>query len=451
MRWARIPTLLVLGLLGFAWLLDRALPPPMARFENLAREVAARDGRTLSVLPAPGGVWRLRTAPEDVPPHLLALLIAAEDGRFHLHPGVDPLALARAAAQWIRAGRVISGGSTLSMQAARLLEPRPRNVRSKLIEIARALQLEWRHGKRGVLEIWLTLAPQGGNLEGLRAGSLAWFGRPVSALDTSEAALLVALARRPEALRPDRHPEAARRARDAVLHARAPDVASGAEIALAGDIPARRLPMPRHAPHLAREVREGPTTIDLDLQRGLEALAREALQRLPDRVSLAIMVSDLHSREMRALIGGDWMNPARAGALDLSRAVRSPGSALKPLIYALAFEAGVVTPDTVMEDLPRRFGDYAPENFDRAFQGRLRIADALRQSLNQPAVALLNEIGPLRLASVMKTGGALPRLPPGSEPSLPLALAAWVSLCAKWWGSMRCWVMAAAWRARARA
>ena len=410
------------ALAGAAWMLDRALPPPMARFENLAREVTARDGRTLSVLPAAGGIWRLRTRPEDVPPPLLALLITAEDGRFHSHPGVDPLALARAATQWIRAGRVVSGGSTLSMQAARLLEPRPRNLRSKLIEIARALQLEWRYGKHGVLEIWLTLAPQGGNLEGLRAGSLAWFGRAPAALDAAESALLVALARRPEALRPDRHPEAARRARDAVLLARAPEVASSAEIALAGAVPAERHPLPRLAPHLARQLREGPSTFDLDLQRAVEGIAGEALQRLPDRVSLAIMVSDLSSRETRALVGGDWMNPSRAGALDLSRAVRSPGSALKPLIYALAFEAGTVTPDTVLDDLPRRFGDYAPENFDRAFQGRLRIADALRQSLNQPAVALLDQLGPLRLASAMKAAGVLPRLPPGAEPSLPLAL-----------------------------
>lgn len=422
MRWAAILVSAVPALLGGAWLLDRALPPPMARFENLAREVTARDGRVLSVLPAAGGIWRLRTRPEDAPPHLLALLVAAEDGRFHAHPGVDPLALARAASQWIRAGRVVSGGSTLSMQAARLLEPRPRTLRSKAIEIARALQLEWRYGKRGVLEIWLTLAPQGGNLEGLRAGALAWFGRAPSALDPAESALLVALARRPEALRPDRHPEAARRARDAVLQARAPDIASPAEIALAGEVPVRRRNLPRLAPHLARQVREGATTIDLDLQRAVEAVAREALHRLPERVSLAVMVSDLRSRETRALVGGDWMNPARAGALDLSRAVRSPGSTLKPLIYALAFEAGTVTPDTVLEDLPRRFGDYAPENFDRAFQGRLRIADALRQSLNQPAVALLNELGPLRLASAMKAAGVPPRLPPGTEPSLPLAL-----------------------------
>jgi penicillin-binding protein 1C len=412
----------VAALCGAAWALDRVFPPDMTRFETRAREVTARDGRLLAVWPAPGGMWRLRTRAEDVPPHLIELLIAAEDRRFQAHPGVDPIALARAAVQWARAGRVVSGGSTLSMQAARLLEPRPRTLRSKVIEIARALQLEWRFGKPGVLEVWLTLAPQGGNVEGLRAGALTWFGRPVQGLDVAESALLVAFARRPEATRPDRHPAAAQRARDAVLHARAPEVATQAELALAGHVPSRRLPFPRLAAHHAREVGEGRTTLDFELQRGVEAVARTALPRLGERVSVAIMVADLATGEARAIHGGFWMASTRAGALDLSRAVRSPGSALKPFVYALAFEIGVVTPETLLDDLPRRFGDYAPENFDRAFQGRLRVADALRNSLNQPAVALLSEVGPLRLAAVMKSAGAPPRLPPGASPSLPLAL-----------------------------
>ncbi|MCU0887801.1 MAG: transglycosylase domain-containing protein, partial [Rubritepida sp.] len=168
---------LALGAAGL-WALDRALPPDLARYEAAAREVTAQDGRLLAVWPAPGGVWRLPTRAANAPPQLIAMLLAAEDRRFAAHPGVDPLALARAALQWARAGRVVSGGSTLSMQAARLLEPRPRTLRSKAIEIARAVQLEWRFGKAGVLDIWLTLAPQGGNIEGLRAGALAWFGRP---------------------------------------------------------------------------------------------------------------------------------------------------------------------------------------------------------------------------------------------------------------------------------
>jgi penicillin-binding protein 1C len=185
------------------------------------------------------------------------------------------------------------------MQAARLLEPRPRTLRSKAIETWRALQLEWRFGKAGVLEIWLTLAPQGGNLEGLRAGALAWFGRPLHGLDAGEVALLIALARHREAPRPDRHPEAALRARDAVLHRRAPGLASSAELALAA-IPGQRHPMPRHAPHAA-----ALPTLDLDLQRAAQAPATGALARLPERVSLALVVMNISSREIRALVGGD--------------------------------------------------------------------------------------------------------------------------------------------------
>ncbi len=433
LRPLRHAALALLALAASLLLLDRLLPPDLSRLHATAIEMQDRHGRPLSVLPAQGGVWRLRTTPADVPPHLLDMLLAAEDRRFHAHPGVDPLALARAAFQWARAGRVVSGGSTLSMQVARLLEPRPRTLRSKAIEAFRALQLEARLGKQGVLEAWLTLAPQGGNLEGIRAGSLAWFGREPATLDAAEAALLVALARRPEATRPDRHPDAARRARDAVLLARAAGAGGVTDaeraLALAAPIPGRRAALPRLAPHLARELARGAepgsriaTTLDRDLQRAAEAIAARALPALPDRAAIALIVAETGSREIRALVGGAFGDPGRAGALDLTRAVRSPGSALKPLVYALAFEQGIARPDSVLADLPLRFGAYAPENFDRGFLGRVTAADALRQSLNLPAVALLQELGPLRLAAAMKAAGAPPRLPPGGEPALPLAL-----------------------------
>jgi penicillin-binding protein 1C len=425
--------LLALALLATPLALDRLFPPDLARYHAAGIEVLDREGRILSTLPAPGGIWRLRTDAADVPPHLRAMLVAAEDRRFRAHPGVDPLALARAAFQWIRAGRVVSGGSTLTMQAARLLEPRPRTIRSKAIEVFRALQLEARFSKDEILGIWLTLAPQGGNLEGLQAGSLAWFGRAPATLDAADSALLIALARRPEALRPDRHAEAARRARDAVLLARAAGAggvtAAERAGALAAAVPDRRRPMPRLAPHLARELaRDAPpgarirTTLDHDLQRAAERVASEALPALPGRAALALVIADLETREVRALVGGAFGEEARAGSLDLTRAVRSPGSALKPFLYALAFEQGVVRPESVLADLPLRFGSYAPENFDRGFAGRVTAADALRQSLNLPAVALLHEVGPLRFASLLKASGAPPRLPPGAEPSLPLAL-----------------------------
>lgn len=427
----RLLLLAALLLPAGAILLDRMFPPDLSRLRAAGVEVVDRDGRSLAVLPAPGGVWRLRTGVAAVPPVLLELLVAAEDRRFRDHWGVDPLALARAVGQWVRAGRVVSGGSTLTMQAARLLEPRPRTLRSKLIEMFRAFQLEARFGKDEILGIWLTLAPQGGNLEGVRAGALAWFGRPAAQLDAAESALLIALARRPAALRPDRHPEAARAARDNVLARRGgPAAGLSAEdraLAQAAPMPARRLAMPRLAPHLAREVARGASgavavTLEAGLQRATERLAADVLATLPDRTALAIVVADVATREVRALVGGEWGSEARAGALDLSRAVRSPGSALKPFLYAMAFERGIVTPGTLIADLPRHFGAYAPENIDRGFVGRVTTADALRMSLNLPAVALLDQVGALRFASGLKQAGAAPRLPRGAEASLPLVL-----------------------------
>lgn len=406
--------------------LDRLFPPDLTRWREAGTEVLDREGRPLSVLPAPGGYWRLRTTVADVPPHLVEMLIAAEDRRFRWHPGVDPVALARAAWQWARAGgRVVSGGSTLTMQAVRLLEPRPRTLRSKAIEALRALQLETRFSKDEILAIWLTLAPQGGNLEGVRAGALAWFGRTARLLDPAEAALLVAIPRHPARFRPDRHPDAARAERDALATRRARLAEPGP--ILAAEVPKARRPLPRHAPHLARELaRQGgeriPTTLSLPLQRAAEALAAESLRDLPERAAVALVVADLAGREVRALVGGAWMEEGRAGALDLTRAVRSPGSALKPFLYAMAFEAGIARPGTVISDLPRRFGSYAPENFDRGFAGRVTAGEALRMSLNLPAVALLEQLGALRFASALKAAGAPPRLPSGALPSLPLAL-----------------------------
>ncbi len=409
--------------------LDRLFPPNLTRLHSVGAEVQDRDGRILSVLPASGGFWRLATRPDDVAPVLLDLLIAAEDRRFYQHPGVDPLALGRAAGQWLRAGRVVSGGSTITMQAARLLEPRPRGLRAKAIEIFRAFQLEARFSKREILGIWLTLAPQGGNIEGIRAGALAWFGRPAKRLDAAEAALLIALARRPASLSPDRHAEAARAARDDVLKRRGAAMLSPEDqaFALAAPLPSARLPMPGLAPHLARELaRSGGSPIrsslDAGLQRASERLAAEALVRLPERASVALIIADLRTRETRALVGGVFGAESRAGALDLTRATRSPGSALKPFLYAMAFEQGLVRPDTLLSDLPRRFGAYAPENFDRGFVGRITAAEALRLSLNLPAVALLDGVGPARFAASLRAAGAAPVLPRGADASLPLAL-----------------------------
>ncbi len=403
---------LLLALLALLIGLDRAYPPALARIGVVGTEIVDRAGRTLALRPAPGGVWRFRTAADEVSPVFLETLVRTEDRRFYQHPGVDPAALLRAVIQDARAGHIVSGGSTLTMQAARLLEPRPRTVRSKLIEIARALQLEWHFSKREILGIWLTLAPYGGNLEGVRAGALAWYGIPPRLLEADQAALLVAIPRRPEALRPDRHAARVTQLRDRILTEPGPPV------------PVHRVALPVHARQMVpgRAPRIA-TTLDLPLQSALERMADGRLQTMPDRVSLGIVIADLQSREVRALVsGGSGRSEPRAWALDLTRAVRSPGSALKPFIYAMAMQEGFVAPETRVEDLPRRFGAYAPEDFDRGFAGSVTAAEALRRSLNLPAVALLDRIGPLRFAAALQATGIALRLPPGADPSLPIAL-----------------------------
>jgi penicillin-binding protein 1C len=256
----------------------------------------------------------------------------------------------------------------------------------------------------------------------VRAGSLAWFGVPPEALEPAQAALLVAIPRRPERLRPDRHPAAAIAVRDRVL---AVGIRAGLFNAVATPVPKARVALPRHAPQLAMSLPREPrirTTLDLALQTALERLGAERLQTLPEHVSLAMLIADARAREVRAVYPGAWGDQWRAGSADLTQAVRSPGSALKPFIYAMAFADGIAAPDTVLPDLPRRFGGYAPENFDRGFAGSITAGEALRRSLNLPAVALLDRIGPLRFAATLRFAGARLRLPRGADASLPLAL-----------------------------
>ena len=408
-RWIAAGAVLALaaGVLG----LDRAFPPDLARLAGVGSEVLDRSGRLLAVRPAPGGVWRFRAAADAVDPGLVALLVRTEDRQFWRHPGVNPLALLRAAAQDLRAGRIVSGGSTLTMQVARLLEPRPRTWRSKLIEIGRAMQLEARFSKRDILGMWLTLAPYGGNLEGVEAGSLAWLGMAPRHLEPAEAALLVAIPRRPEALRPDRHPVPAQALRDRVL-----GEAGGA-------VAARRLPMPRHASQVLAALPAAEivaTTLDLPVQVALERLLAERARDLAEHVAVAVVVADARTHEIRAVAQAS--SGGNGGALDLSRAVRSPGSALKPFIYAMAFQDGIAGPETLLDDAPRRFGRYAPEDFDRGFAGAVTAADALRRSLNVPAVGLLDRVGPLRFAATLEAAGVHLRMPAGAAASLPLAL-----------------------------
>jgi len=408
--------------------------PALDRAAQLSVLILARDGSILRGFLTADGKWRLPLAADNVDPLYRRMLIAAEDRRFDAHPGVDPLAALRAVGQLLTLGRVVSGASTLTMQTVRLLGRRPRTLRSKFVEMAEALGLERQLGKDVILGAYLTLAPFGGNLEGVRAASLAYFSREPSRLSAAEAALLVAIPRSPERLRPDRHPEAARGARDAVLR-RMLDAGVVTQLAydeaLSEPVPSERLAMPFRAPHLARALRDGQdplqpsrTTIDALLQRQTEALLQREAAALERHATLAALVIDNRSREVRAYVGNAvFRAKSRRGTLDMARAVRSPGSALKPFIYAMAFDRLIVHPETMLDDRRRYFGDYAPSDFDGKFQGEISAREALRYSLNVPAVAVLERLGPGRFTGALAAAGIRLHMPqPAGEPGLAIAL-----------------------------
>ena len=383
---------------SFAWTRYTASlgPLDLAASREGSTIVVDRDGRLLRPFTLPDGRWRLPATTHDVDPRYIAMLVAYEDGRFYQHDGVDLRALVRAGAQWLIRGHVVSGGSTLSMQVARLIEPRPeRTLAAKLRQIARALEIEREVGKPGTLDRYLTLAPFGGNLEGVRAASLAYFGKEPLRLTVAEAALLVALPQSPEARRPDRSPAVARAARNRVLdRVEARGIISAADAAAAKrePVPEARLAFPALASHAAeeavaadRQAKVIKLSIDARLQAKLETLTKESVARLGAKLSAAIVVIDNASGEIRARVGAADANDAsRDGAIDMSRAPRSPGSALKPFIYALAFEQGLAHPETQLFDRPMRYGAYAPENFNLGYEGAVTARKALQMSLNFP-------------------------------------------------------------------
>jgi penicillin-binding protein 1C len=409
-------------------------PAPLGEGLAFSALVVDRDGKLLRPYATPEGRWRLPATRENVDPRFLELLLAYEDKRFSTHHGVDPLALGRALVQLITQGRIVSGASTISMQVARLLEPRgARSFKAKLRQILRAIEIERALLKDEILALYLSLAPYGGNLEGVRAASLAYFGKEPRRLTLGEAAMLVGLPQSPEQRRPDRSTAAARNARDRVLdRAAAAGIVPFDEIARAKreSVPEGRKPMPILAPHAAdAAVAAAPErsvhrlTIDAALQRNLEELARERARALGPDMSVAILAIDHATGEVLARVASaDYFDVRRAGQVDMTAAVRSPGSTLKPFIYGLGFEDGLIHPDTLIDDRPVRFGGYAPENFDLNFQGTVTVRRALQLSLNVPAVAVLDKVGASRFATRLKQAGGSLVLPAGEVPGLAMGL-----------------------------
>ncbi len=433
--WAVIALLAVPALLlaGFGALVAALPMPSLTSAQDVSQVVLADDGQILDAYLAGDGMWRLPTSAKDVPPFYLSMLLAYEDKRFFRHHGVDPLAVLRATYQLLRHGHVVSGASTLTMQVARLLKDQPPGLLGKFWQAALAVKLERKLDKQEILRLYLTLAPFGGNIEGVRMASLRYFGKEPRELQVAEAALLIALPQSPERRRPDLHPGEARAARDMVLDRMAAQgVLSSSAVALAkrSRMPTGRSEYPVLARHLADRLHRGSphavviqTLIDRSLQQRVEAIGRAAVMRQPDPANIAVLVVRNADLAVRCYLGGAaYFDSERAGMVDLVEAMRSPGSALKPLIYGIAFEDLLVHPDTIVTDDAVNLNGYAPENFDRTYRGDLRIRDALIASVNTIPVLLLHSIEPERFVNRLLNAGIDVELPDELPAGLAVAI-----------------------------
>ena len=433
--------------------MDLLFPLPPAAFQGAATPgtlvVLAADGTPLRTWASTDGALRHPIQPEAVSPLYLEALRHYEDRWFEWHPGINPVAMLRALGQWAWHGRVVSGGSTLTMQVARILEmndatrgtetkPAPRTVATKLRQMARALQLEWHLSKRDILTLYLNHAPMGGQVQGIEMASRAYLGKPAASLSHAEAALLVALPQSPSRLRPDRAPGLAQGARDKVLTRMAAlgvwPAATVADAKLervfAPPLKARWL-APLAAERLRTEAKGRAaetagvvhSTLDAALQMRLEQVLLDRLSQLPPAVSVAALVVENDSLAVRGYAGSaDFSDNQRAAHVDMVRGVRSPGSTLKPFLYAMALDEGLIHSESLLVDAPQNFGGYAPGNFQASFSGPVSVSEALDRSLNVPAVDLLERLGPARFAAHLRNAGVKLRMPAGATPNLSLIL-----------------------------
>lgn len=418
-------------LMAMLWVVDKLFPLPMPE-DGMARVVLASDGTPLWRFADKEGVWRYPITINQVSPYYIEALLTYEDRWFYDHPGINPIALGRAFWQNLTGGKIISGGSTLSMQVARLIDPHSRTYWGKIRQIFRTMQLEWHYTKPQILTLYLNRAPYGGTIEGIAAASWTYLGKPPSQLNRAEAALLAVLPQAPSRLRPDRYPERAQTARDKVLD-RLGEFNIWPKQAIAEikqeNIFLTERQQPQVAPLLARRLyteNNTPviqTTIDISLQRRLEDLLRNWQIKLPEYTSAALLVVDHQTMEVKAYLGSvDINDDKRFGHVDMVTSIRSPGSTLKPFLYAMAMDAGLIHSESLLQDVPRRYGDYKPGNFSAGFIGPVSASEALAMSLNLPAVQLLEAYGPKRFYGELQGAGVKLTLPTIAEPNLAVIL-----------------------------
>ncbi len=385
-------------------LLDLAFP---FRIEpQYSTLVEAADGSVVHAFLNQEDKWRLYTELQEISPTLRTTLIHKEDRWFYYHPGVNPLALGRALFTNLSRHKRSSGASTITMQVVRLLEPRPRTYLSKAIEVLRALQLEAHHSKDEILQLYVNLVPYGSNIEGIKAASLLYFQKPPEVLSLAEVMALTIIPNRPSSLRPGKSNTYLLSERNRWLERFKQENLFDSQTitdALAEPLTARRVAAPQSAPHLAIRLKnEFPntpilkTTLERSKQSTLEKLTYNYAGRLRalNIRNAAVLVINNRTMAVEAYVGSANFNDnTDAGQVDGIRAIRSPGSTLKPLLYATAFDAGLITPKSVLYDVPTNFQGFEPENFDQQFHGKVSVEFALANSLNVPAVELLSQVG----------------------------------------------------------
>ncbi|WP_338874514.1 penicillin-binding protein 1C [Spirosoma sp. SC4-14] len=380
--------------------------------------VTARNGTILHAFLSRDDKWRMYTELSEITPTLREAILFKEDKYFRYHFGFNPIAILRAAGRNLLSGKRTSGASTITMQTVRLLEPRERTYGSKLIELFRAVQLEVHYSKDEILQLYLNLIPYGGNIEGLKSASLLYFGKPPKLLSLAELTTLTIIPNRPSSLRPGSNNAHIVEERNVWLKRfRTQHLFDDGAIddALNEPLAAYRRAAPQLTPHLARRLRTeyvDMPIIQSTISLATQATAERLVQNYANRVralnihNSAVLIVDNRTHEVIAYVGSaNFDNTFDGGQVDGVRAVRSPGSALKPLLYGLAFDEGLITPKTRLNDVPTNFGGYEPDNYDRRFNGPVTAEFALANSLNIPAVALLKEIGtPSLIAALQKSG-----------------------------------------------
>ncbi|BCD99678.1 penicillin-binding protein 1C [Marinagarivorans cellulosilyticus] len=402
---------------GVFLLCNQLLPLPMPNTQSdFARVVTDQHGEPLRVFADGNGVWRYPVTQQAVSPLYLQALINYEDRWFYQHPGVNPLSLIRALGQWLMTGDVVSGGSTITMQVARILEPHSRSLFGKCWQMFRALQLEWQFDKNQILELYLNYAPFGGTLEGVQAASFTYFGKSALQLTHAEAAMLAVLPQAPSRLRPDRHPMRAEKARNKVLNRLAAFKVWPNKLiqeAFAEPVIAQFNSHPKMAPLLARRlIQQYPTqqtiktTVNRQLQRNLERTVKQYIHTFPEGTSAAVLVLNNQNLTVQAYVGSaDFNNNARFGHVDMVSAIRSPGSTLKPFLYGIALDQGLIHEQSLLLDVPSEFGQYKPQNFNQGFSGPVSVRAALQRSLNVPAVQVLDALGPNAFYAHLRSAG----------------------------------------------